>query len=92
MFCVCVGCVCRRGVLVWMWLWLGGQLRSSAASLSVRGDGSTALVATDAVTAALSVSAAAAAFTQTVVAVSGVKAAAADFYLITVRAVIAGAC
>ncbi len=70
-----------------MRLWPGGQLSSSAASLSVRGDGATALVATDAVTAALSVSAAASAFTQTVVAVLAVKAAAADFYLITVRAV-----
>jgi hypothetical protein len=73
-----------------VWLWAGRQLRSSAASLSVRGDGATALVVTAADTSAVSVSAAAAGFTQTVVAVSTTKAAAADFSLLRVGAAAGG--
>jgi hypothetical protein len=58
---------------------------SSLSSFAVRGDGVTTLVTTADKTTAVSVSATAAAFTKTVVAVSTTKAAAANFNLLTVR-------
>ena len=65
---------------------------SNTSSFTVRGDGVTTLVASAAETTAASVSATSAGFTKTVVAVSTTKAAAADFFLFTVRAVAGGFC
>ena len=59
-------------------------MSSATASLTVRGDGATALMATSGETDAVSISAEATAFTKTVVAVSTTKAAAADFFLLRV--------
>jgi hypothetical protein len=63
---------------------------SDTSSFTVRGDGVTTLVASSAGTTAASVSATSATFTKTVVAVSTTKAAAANFFLFTVRAVAMG--
>ena len=78
-------------------VWLCAAVRAAQAhtpsdtsSFTVRGDGVTTLVASAAGTTAASVSATSATFTKTVVAVSTTKAAAASFFLFTVRAVAMG--
>ena len=63
---------------------------SDTSSFTVRGDGVTTVVVSAAEATAVSVSATSAGFTETVVVVSTTKAAAADFFLFTVRAVDGG--